>query len=135
MKKIVYYAHHQWKYDTPIEQWELSLIEKKLSKYEVFNPSTQFIFSPYMTEDEIMLECLDKVKECDALVFSSLSGVVGRGVYLEVLQALNTGKEVYYLKQDKLIRIKYIKFKDVEEKFKSNRTFKVIKNFGIVEVL
>ena len=135
MKKIVYYAHHQWKYDTPIEQWELSLIEKKLSKYEVFNPSTQIIFSPYMTEDEIMVECLEKVKECDALVFSSLSGVVGRGVYLEVLQALNTGKEVYYLKQDKLIRIKYIKFKDVEEKFKSNRTFKVIKNFGIVEVL
>lgn len=135
MKKKIYYGHHLYKYNTPIEDFELSIIREKLSDYEIFNPSTQFIFSPHMTEDEIMLECLEKVKECDALVFSSLSGVVGRGVYLEVLQALNTGKEVYYLKQDKLIRIKYIKFKDVEEKFKSNRTFKVIKNFGILEVI
>ena len=95
MEKKVYYSHHIFKYNTPIEEFELKIIGEKLSVYEVFNPNTQFIFSPYMTEDEIMLECLEKVKECDALVFSSLSGVVGRGVYLEVLQALNTGKEVY----------------------------------------
>lgn len=135
MKKKIYYAFHQWKYDTEIEEFELDIIRKKLPEYQVFNPSKDFTFSEDMSEKEIMLECLNKVEGCDALVFSSLSGIVGRGVYSEVRCALVNNKEVYYLKQDKLIKIDYIEFGDIEEKFQSNRTFKVVKEFGIVEVL
>lgn len=132
MKKIIYYAHHQWKYDTPIEQWELSLIEKKLSEYEAFNPSTQLILSPHMTEYEVIVERLEKVAECDALVFSSLGGVLSKEQYLEILCALNN-KEVYYLTQDKIVQIDYIRCEDVGGRFNSNRTFKIIEEFGFVE--
>ena len=135
MKKTIYYAHHLWKYDTEIEEFELDIISKKLSEYEIINPNKYFNFSDEQDEYEIMLECLEKVKECEALVFSSLSGIVGRGVYGEVLQALNENKEVYYLKQDKLIRVDRLEFIDIEEDFKSNRTYKAIKNIEILEVL
>lgn len=126
MKKIVYYAHHQWKYNTPIEQWELSLIEKKLSEYEVFNPSTQFIFSPYMTEDEIMVECLEKVKECDALVFSSLSGVVGRGVFSEIQKAFEKQIPVFRIVADKILAVNSISFEFCEHR--TNRTYAKIED-------
>ena len=134
-KKTIYYAHHLWKYDTEIEEFELDIIRKKLPNYEIINPNKYFDFSEDMTEEEIMNICLETVRDCEALVFSSLSGVIGRGVYSEVRCALVNNKEVYYLKQDKLIKIDYIEFGDIEEKFQSNRTFKVVKDFGIVEVL
>lgn len=135
MENVIYYAHHLYKYNTKIEDWELELIEEKLPQYVIFNPSTHFTFSKEMTEEEVMNICLKRVVDCGALVFSSLSGIVGRGVYSEVRCALVNNKEVYYLKQDKLIKIDYIEFGDIEEKFQSNRTFKVVKEFGIVEVL
>lgn len=124
MKKEIYYAHHLWKYDTKIEEFELNIIGKNLPDYELFNPSTQFIFSEHMTEEEIMNECLKKVGECHALVFSSISGVVGKGVWSEVGLALEKNKDVYYLIGDELIKVKSIVFREC--KYKTNRTYAVI---------
>ena len=36
----IYYAHHVWKYGTPIEDYELECIKKKFDSAEIINPRT-----------------------------------------------------------------------------------------------
>ena len=36
----VYYAHHIWKYDTPIENYELNCIKQRFEGAEIINPRT-----------------------------------------------------------------------------------------------
>ena len=37
----IYYAHHQWKYGTQIEQYELDLIKRYFPGDTIFNPATE----------------------------------------------------------------------------------------------
>lgn len=78
----IYYAHHQWKYGTPVEIYELDLIKRYFPNANIFNPSIDLksIISTD-NEDLIMEECLETVRNSDILVFSSLDGCVGTGVY------------------------------------------------------
>lgn len=124
MKKTIYYAHHLWKYDTEIEKFELGLIKEKLSNYEILNPNKYFSFSEDITEEEIMNVCLKTVCDCEALVFSSLSGIIGRGVYMEVGLAMDLKKDVYYIHEDNLIKVNSICFRPC--RIKSNRTYMVL---------
>ena len=87
----IYYAHHMWKYGTEIEKYEISLIKSSFPGAEIINPATDI--SHEGTEDEIMQRCFEKVDSSDATVFSSISGVVGKGVYDEV----HRSKAVYYI--------------------------------------
>ena len=90
----IYYAHHQWKYETDIEQYELDLIAKNFPNASIFKPAE--------TEAEIMKQCLDKVMAADVIIFSSVDGCVGKGVYTEVKKAEDAGKLVLYIYKNRL---------------------------------
>lgn len=96
----IYYAHHQWKYETDIEQYELDLIAKNFPNASIFNPRTRI--KPAETEAEIMKQCLDKVMAADVIIFSSVDGCVGKGVYTEVKKAEDAGKLVLYIYKNRL---------------------------------
>ena len=97
----IYYAHHQWKYNTTVELYELSLIRRYFPNASVFNPSID-LKTDSKDESVIMSECLDTVRNSGILSFSSLDGCVGKGVYQEVMQAQNQGKIIFYIYQDGL---------------------------------
>lgn len=93
----IYYAHHTWKYGTPIEAFEIECIKRFFNNDDptVINPKD--VVSQDKNEMEIMEDCYSTIKDCDALVFSTFSGMVGHGVFNEVVYALNCGKKVYQL--------------------------------------
>ena len=98
----IYYAHHQWKYGTKIEQYELDLIKRYFPDYKIFNPCADVKTDASLGEEAIMKECLETVQNSDVLVFSSMDGVVDTGVYHEVQEARKHGKFIYYIFHDKL---------------------------------
>jgi nucleoside 2-deoxyribosyltransferase len=103
---MTYYAHSVYKYNTDIEQYELSLIPGK-----VINPNG--IVDQTKTEEEIMQQCYKLIDKCDALVFSSVDGVIGRGVAGEITHAFIRNKTVYYLHGNKLNKVKSIVIKPI----------------------
>lgn len=107
----IYYAHHRWKYGTEIETYEQNLIKATFPEATVVNPSRDIAAISYWLDKDpkyhpddefIMDQCLTEVASSDILVFSSVDGVIGRGVYEEVLKAEVLGKRVYYIYHDKL---------------------------------
>lgn len=78
----IYYAHSRMKYNTMIERYELALIRKKFPDAEIINPNGEV--DQTAGEEAIMQECLKLVDSCDMLVFSSVDGIVGKGVMQEV---------------------------------------------------
>lgn len=97
----IYYAHHQWKYDTKIEEYEMNLINAYFPKSCIFNPSSDLTIKG-RTEKDIMKECLKRVRQSDIIVFSSVDGCVGKGVYQEVKEAYKNYKPVFYIYKDML---------------------------------
>lgn len=98
----IYYAHHQWKYGSKVEQYELYLIKKYFPNGTICNPATDLITPKGYGEEVIMAECLALVRQSNILIFSSMDGIIGTGVFHEVESALNSGKLVLYIFQDKL---------------------------------
>ena len=98
----IYYAHHQWKYGTQIEQYELDLIKRYFPDDKIFNPCTDVKTDVSLGEEAIMKECLETVQNSDILVFSSMDGVIGTGVFHEVKEARKHGKFIYYIFHNKL---------------------------------
>lgn len=98
----IYYAHHQWKYNTPEEDYELNLIQRYFPNASIFNPSHDLKHTATDGEEAVMAECLETVRNSDILVFSSLDGCVGTGVYHEVKEAQKAGRLVFYIWQDAL---------------------------------
>lgn len=98
----IYYAHHQWKYGTKIEEYELDLIKKNFPHAVVCNPATDLKFKDCGDEEIIMGECLNKVLESDIIIFSVMDGMIGIGVYNEIMAAKEAGKLVLCLTQNKL---------------------------------
>lgn len=104
---MTYYAHSIYKYNTEIEKYELSLIPD-----EVINPNGNV--DQTKCEKEIMRDCYKLIDKCDCLVFSSVDGVLGRGVANEITYAFVRGIPIYYLHSNKLIPIKTISMKRIE---------------------
>lgn len=98
----IYYAHHQWKYGSLVEQYELDLIKQSYPFATIFNPSTDLKTGAVDGEVAVMAECLETVRNSDILVFSSMDGCVGTGVYHEVKEAQKNGKAVFYIYQNRL---------------------------------
>lgn len=117
----IFYSHHQWKYNTPVETYELGLIKKYFPKATVFNPSVDLKVPNSYTNEQIMNVCLETVRNSDILIFSSLDGCVGKGVYHEVQEALATGKIVFYIYQDDLHSAFTIRERD--EKTRTDRLY------------
>lgn len=98
----VYYAHHQWKYRSKIEEYELDLIKRYFPHASIFNPSID-LKTKSINENEIMEECLERVRESDIFVFSSMDGCIGTGVYHEIKEAEKNNKLVLYIFHDTLL--------------------------------
>lgn len=98
----IYYAHHQWKYFTEIEEYELSVIRRYFPHADIFNPATDLKSKDCGYESIIMEECLNTVEGSDILIFSSMDGMVGKGVFEEVRKAASSGKLILYLIRDEL---------------------------------
>lgn len=98
----IYYAHHQWKYGTKVEEYELDLIKRYFPHAVVFNPATDLKSKDCGDEAIIMDECVSKVLDSDIVIFSAMDGMIGIGVYNEVAAAEESGKLVLCLTQNKL---------------------------------
>jgi len=99
----IYYAHHQWKYGTKTEEYELNLIKRFFPHAKIFNPATDFGNSfKDLDEESIMKKCIDAMNKSDIVIFSSMDGAIGAGCYEEVMTARAAGKLVLYIYQNKL---------------------------------
>ena len=125
-KLKIYYAHHQWKYGTKIEDYELNLIQSYFPNAMIFNPSVDLNIEG-KSEDEIMNICLNQIKMFDMVIFSSMDGLVGIGVFKEVTRAKDLGMPVYYIDKDEL-RYDF----DITANWKSNGNDRT---FGRVDLL
>lgn len=121
----IYYAHHIWKYDTEIETYELNLIVKNFSNAEIINPNR--VVNQNRSETDIMSDCFNYVRNCDAIIFSSLSGIVCKGVVDEVTLAKNLNKKVYYIFNNSIKLVPYINF-EVIKNSDSNRIYAIVKH-------
>ena len=114
----IYYAHHIWKYGTEIEKYEIEVIKSTFPKAIIVNPSTD-IQQPgnynncdggdnpeTITTEDTMRFCLNEVSRDDALVFSSVNGAIGKGVYDEIEKARVDNKPVYFIWGNMLIPFK-----------------------------
>lgn len=113
----IYYAHHKFKYNTLVEKYELDLIKSKFQDTPIFNPNGM-IKTKGKTEEQIMNDCFMAVKNSDIIVFSSMDGVIGMGVYQEVSLALQEGKEVFYIHKNQVGKVKRINFNIINESFR-----------------
>lgn len=101
----IFYSHHCYKYGTPIEDYEIELIRDgmKESDLTVINPR---ISLPQDAPESVIMEtAFNTIKDCDALVFSTVSGMIGHGVFDEVVFALNNGISVYEIYGNDIIEI------------------------------
>lgn len=99
----VFYSHHLYKYDTEVEDYELDLIHSKFPNATIINPNGSVDQSK--TECEIMQQCLDFVRDSDAVIFSSLSGIIGKGVFDELTLAITLNKPIYYVQYDNVTQV------------------------------
>lgn len=117
----IYYAHHQWKYNTPEEAYELDLIKRYFPHATICNPATDLNSIATGDEEIIMEECLSKVRDSDIVFFSSLDGCIGTGVYQEIKEAQKQGKIVFYIFHDKFTE--HFTITDREESERSDRLY------------
>lgn len=107
----VYYAHHVWKYDTPIEDYELDCIKKRFEDAEIINPRTNL--PQELSESAILDAAYEMIKNCDVLVFSTVSGMIGHGVFNEIAVAVNSGVTLYQLEGDSCYKIDDVDLKEI----------------------
>ena len=116
----IYYAHHQWKYGTKIEEYELDIIKKNFPNAVIFNPATDLEFKDCGNEEIIMDECLSKMMKSDIVIFSCMDGMIGIGVYKEIEMAKAAGKLVLCISQN-ILRTEFIICESPE--FNSDRLY------------
>ena len=121
----IYYAHHLWKYNTEIEKYEIDVIKTVFPMANIINPNGAV--TQDREEKDIMKDCLLTVENCDILVFSSIDGVVGKGVVDEVSKAKETGKRIYFIHSNRLVEAEHCKF-NVIENSNSNRVYAIVSN-------
>lgn len=110
-KKRIYYAHHRYKYGTKVEKYELNLIKKYHPDADIFNPATDLDIYDGITEEEAMEQCIKQVKASDIVVFSSMDGMIGKGVFEELEAAKEAGIFTLYLHHDALINQEYFNYR------------------------
>lgn len=123
--KVIYYAHHLAKYNTIEELQELELIEKEFSNSVIINPNGWVVQDA--DEKIIMEQCFKLVLKSNIVVFSSIEdGIIGQGIYGELLKAFTYGVEVYYLKDNEFMKFTDRHFDNINiivEETKSRRKY------------
>lgn len=86
-------------YWEPQEKLELDLIRQQFSDAQIINPSNydNFWDRKGYSSQEKMQECFQLLSECNLVVFSSIKGFIGRGVYEEIRKAENLSIPVKYI--------------------------------------
>jgi len=117
---MIYYAHSVTKYGTDIEKFELALIGARFPLFQIINPNGMNDES--LPEDEILRNCFSIISrgDCEGLVFSSMSGLVGIGVLNEIQCAMGQSIPVYEISGAEIYKVQSIR--SVEVDF-SNRVF------------
>lgn len=111
--KSIYYAHHQWKYNTEAEIEELNTIKTIFENSVIINPNGWI--AKIDSEEVAMAQCLQLVKSADILVFSCIEGgIIGRGVYTEIKTALDNNKKVYRVSEHGVVSFNMEDFKSTE---------------------
>ena len=83
----VFYSHSLQKYDTPEEQHELRALRYYLGEDVLIrNPNG------YARTIE---DCFRMINDSDILFVTEYCGFIGRGVYCEILQALDRGMPIF----------------------------------------
>ena len=121
MNKI-YYAHHLWKYNTSIEEYELNVINRYFPYHTIINPNGEI--EQNRDESVIMQDCLTCIEDCSILIFSSVNGVVGRGVLDEFKKASKLGLPIYYIMDDILYDARGYDFKLMNSE--NNRLYAIV---------
>lgn len=110
----IYYAHAMCIYRTDDEENEIQQIRQNFPDHIIVDPGT-YANNPEKRRDS-MEYCKKLVSGCDKLVFTRLLGKITAGVGIEINHALEFGKIVYELKNNKTKQIKkpvkYISRKD-----------------------
>jgi hypothetical protein len=101
-KQTVYYAHAMCLYGRRDERLQLAHIRKEFRPCTVVNPAN-FDGHPDKVNDTVGF-CLKLIDESDVVVFARLLGKVTAGVGKEVNYALKTGKLVFELQSDRIVR-------------------------------
>ncbi len=127
MKNSVYYAHHLYKYNTKVEEYELEVIKKRLPTLEIINSNGDVFHEDLSDENNIIDKCFDAIAKPGviALVFSSVGGVVSKNVYDEVFKAKELNRIIYYLDKNILTLCNKLEFKIINE---SNLVYAIINN-------
>lgn len=91
----VYYAHHQWKYGTKVEESEIEMIRTSFPKMGIFNPATD-LKTDGLSEDEIRRQHLKEIDDSDLVVFTTLYGYIDKDMLREINHALSCKKVVLW---------------------------------------
>src|SRR5262245_4586900 len=103
LTKFLYFAHAMPIYGEPEEAMQLGQIKNKFTGHKVVNPAL-YSNQPEKRKDT-MAFCYKLIDGCDKLVFTQWRNVITSGVGLEVNYALNKGKQVFKLSNNKFIRV------------------------------
>lgn len=95
----VYYAHSMKKYHTLAEKQEFRLLQDTFPDDILYNPNNEDV----RTAPSPMDYCLERVKSCDALAFSTISGYIGKGVWREIETAKREGLDVWMIQNKKIV--------------------------------
>lgn len=113
----IYYAHHLWKYNTEIEKYEIDLIKANYPDADILNPNgcLGYTEKSNLTEAQIMDICFAAIHNSDVLIFSSVNGVVGKGVTDEVTLAKQLRIPIFYIDKNELNIAKEVKFEVIPD--------------------
>ena len=127
MKNIIYYAHHIRKYNTEEERKEINIINNKFNNSLIINPNGWI--AQENDEKSIMNQCFKFVELSDIIIFTSMNGIIGKGVYYEIKHALDNNKKLYYLNNGIFNTFTYDNFNNIEIIYSitnNNREFAII---------
>ena len=82
----VYYVHHQWKYGTKVEEFEIEMIRTSFPKMSIFNPATD-LKTDGLSEDEIRRQHLKEIDDSDLVVFTTMDGYIDKDTLSEIEHA------------------------------------------------
>lgn len=82
MKKV-YYAHSMRTYGTIEEKGELEYIKTQYPEFEIINPA----FIPPGTRPKVMEPYLKAIEGSGFVVISEYNGMIGKGVFTEIMHA------------------------------------------------
>lgn len=107
----IYYAHHIWKYGTEIEAYEIQCINSGFPDAEIINPKE--VLPQGKPESEILKTAFSVIKSCDVIVFSTVSGLIGHGIFNEVVVAATSGVKVYQLHGNRCYEVNNLDLKEI----------------------